>query len=329
MSRMKLRTLTLMVLLVAALTIDARPAAAKGGEQGWLVTGGELGEFVAYFEGPERPLRFAPYGGIFDDVRGEPPSDPSVLSYDFFDSVQIAYQLLLGGPELTYYPDLGLVRFHQRLDSGGRAGWYQPSAAQIAFMDGAITTALADRDAGRLGRDLIAADFRGRGLDRVAYALVPYPQQLPLPDGWPARLASPAGITVIEGAASEQLIMRHLIETLSRPAHLPTRERPAYHIAFIDGPVDPSGIGVGFYTPPVDGQPGRFWYSPGANVRYWETTPGFDAAIAPALGDAWPSSSVAARSHALTVALLAAVLGLAGTAVALRGMGTSDRSVVY
>lgn len=128
----------------------------------------------------------------------------------------------------------------------------------------------------------------------------------------------------------DTFVTEHLLETLSRPPVRSVRTSPRYAIESPMGKANSYSGVLGFYSPPADDEPGRFWtdmyfwmdmYFSDHAQPYYETTTGFDAAVANALGlpqddgtvfgasvFAWRAAIVAAGMAAGLIVLSFAVL---------------------
>lgn len=355
-----IRRSTFAVLLAVGLMFSVQTAQAQS--PAWLITGGELGEegVHLYLEILGQPDGLGLPGP--NGRRIEPPEALPSFVYELYDSQSnfaVPYQMAAGGPQLSYYPELGAVYFRSR-SNPELAGWYELTASAAASLDFIVAAAVAKRDEGGAEPGPAEADFRARKLALVAYGILPYPAAGLAYDEFAQlsrqtdRATSEPLDAQVRGALSEEFVMRHLIETVTAPfagVSAPDDAPPTFFIWYSGQTGPGTGIGgmLGMYSPPVAGAPGRFWpdgylllhYTslPAAErlhvwpddpesplaVIYWRTTPGFDAFVAAALSGDLPATSARASvdssmaTVALTAALLAAVLGLAGTAVALRG----------
>ena len=312
----RLLSVGVVLVLLAASTRDAEAKLPS-----YILAGGELGPYSASFSS----LPLVADGGLPGYLPSErdrvvvAPQRLPAIGYDLYPSYDlgVAHQLASGGPELRYYPELHLL--HERRSDR----WYELTPEAAAFLDAAIEDALAKKAAGELEEGPMAADFRARRLPEVAYWLKPY---------WTAHenfAAGPcedcAGLT----GSREEFIMRHLVETMSGPLrgpNGPTPELPPFALEYY-GIVEPpyGGIGgrLGYYDPPTSDRPGRFW--PGGysgEALYYETTPGFDAFVAEAVGRASASpatllTSAAAPDEGVSIGMMTVMSGLAAALVAL------------
>lgn len=315
-------------MLLAVALVAVRDAEAKGGI-GVIITGGELGAHAAYGVAP-----FPAEGPYFPDgwpisttenALVEPPAKLPQLAYDFYSAHVLPYQLA-DGPAQHYYPELRLV--HQRRVAEQDADdWYEVTPETAASIEATIDDALAHKALGELENDVVVASLRGRHLTDVTYWLRPY-QPVTENDRseWSTASLSLCDECIVL-RPTDEFIMRHYVETTSRPPRTDgaARARPMFVIEF-EGIVLPpyGGIGgrLGFYDPPVDGEPGRFWLGD----TYFETTAGFDAFVAEALArvEKEPSpkeAEVEERSSVTGGTLPTAMLiaGLAAASVAAGG----------
>ena len=261
-------------------------AAVRGAEAkmpSYVLAGGELGPYAYQFsalisEGDD------PFSGFLLDEHSqavEPPGQLPSLAYDLYRSYgpfHVAAQVVNGGPELRYYPELQLL-YARESDR-----WYRPGAEAVRFVERAIEDALAKATAGELEEGPVAADLVGRRLTEVSYWMRAYTRMAS--NNTAPDLSECRDCTRVIAPIGE-FIIRHVVETVSRPLYGTTSEPPAFVIEY-EGIVEPpyGGIGglFGFYTPPTDDHGGRFW--PGghsSDTPYYETTAGFDAAFADAV----------------------------------------------
>ena len=303
------------LLLVLSLGVDT--AAAKG--PAYLVTGGKLGSHAYLLDGFTSDVDGTDWVANAGRVRVDPPLTVPSLSYDFYSrygTFAVPYQSNGLGPQIRYYPSLRLVE-HVRAQR-----WYQPPAEAISYLDSTIQDALTLMAQGELENDPFGADLRGRRMHEVNYFLLPYS---------PGRVTmrAPYGPSALRGeceaclgliANVEEFVLKHLVDTVSRLRSPDSATQPAYTIEY-HGWFGSGGIGgvLGFYSPPADGQAGRFWTGSNAHDQaapYYETTAGFDAAIEAALAGpeiGTPASLATAnddhiRATVVGAALLAVVL---------------------
>ena len=308
--------------LVGLFVLASGGAGAK--TPSYVISGGELGPYAYQFfgfmdNGEPAEVDLAPEWPGSRQV--EPPVTRPSLAYDMYASYgnfAVPYQIANGGPELRFYPEVGLL--HARSTDE----WYQLAPDVAEFLEGVIRDALAKKDAGELEIGPIAADFRARSLDRVSYRFQRYPE-----DGFmEADIDQTPWFTHsadarIGGPASQAFAMEHLVQTVSRPPAGPSNVPPEFVITYSGSSI--GGI-LGFYLPTRDGEPGRFWhdgYVYDKSTPYYETTPGFDALVEEALPSRLAGQQSEERtaatggdglSSALIAAIAAGVVVLAATA---------------
>lgn len=293
---------------------------------GYIITGGELGEYAAYAGGAvaagnERSAVWLPGPNAVD--RAKPDELPS-LRYDIYNSGSVHYALANGGPEFAYYPEARLLQ-HSSANS-----WSKLSLETAAFLDSAVADALASMARGELEVGPLAADLRARGLAEASYWFVPYPEggmtnaELGRFD---SRLMRDSGLAQVSGRHSEELIMRYLVATVSGQAKTALSAPPRYAVFSRAAAAGGAAGGhFGYYDPPLADRPGRFWLGSSPAGPYYETTPGFDALVASALNGTLPDlaaaqpakQSPAADGESISVAAAAGV-GLAVALVAVSG----------
>ncbi len=298
----------LMLALSTQQTVEAKSPS-------FILTGGELGEYAAVVyppwpEGPYKPFG-APASQLVSIVG---PEELSALRYEIYEPGP--YQAVYG-PDYHYYPAERIL-YDTEYDH-----WFDVLSEWAAFMESAIDEALAERARGELEAGPLAAGLR----------------QYHIPDGAIWLRAYAAG-EEIEYSASlsfgrcpecigivgrpEQFVMRDMVATLGNaPIAGGSQRDPSYVLEYYASYGGGGSGGVaGFYAPPVDDTNGRFWppaYMHNPGVAYFETTPGFDAAIARALADPYARAPEASaigtddsgfRATAVGAALLAVVLGV-------------------
>jgi len=300
---------------------------------GYIITGGELGEHAAYAGGAvaaenEFSAVWLPGPNAVD--RSKPDELPS-LRYDIFNSGSVPYALANGGPEFAYYPEARLLQ-HSSVNS-----WSKLSPETAAFLDGAVEDALASMTRGELEVGPLAADFRARGLAEVSYWFVPYPEG-GMTNAELGRLDSllmrDSGLAQVSGQQSEELIMRHLVATVSGQANKALSAPPRYAV-FSRAAAAGGAVGghFGYYDPPAGDRPGRFWLGSSPAGPYYETTPGLAALVASALIGTLPDleaaqpvkQAPAADGESISVA---AAVGV-GLTVALVAVGGGFAAVRY
>jgi hypothetical protein len=179
---------------------------------------------------------------------------------------------------MRYYPEAGLLYYKQ--DNG----WVKVSPDDRTFLEAAIAQAVQQRALGELELGPIAADFRARHMAEAGYWLRPV--ALTAAPGYMSPASCQSGCASL-GPSIEQFIMHDLVATVSRAPRGPSQESPAFAIEYY-GSFGGGGIGglLGYYTPPADGQLGRFWtdgYFYDKSAPYYETTVGFDTSVSRAL----------------------------------------------
>lgn len=273
-----MRTFSLLV-IVAVLAITAIAPSGRAhakGNDGWVLTGGELDDYAMRVT---LNLVDGPPGTVVP----APASEPA-LHYDLLGSwgpFAIPYQLA-HGPWARYYPGIGLLRLHG--DPAASDTWFDPWPATTLALHDAIGTALAAKAAGQLERSAVAVDFRERSLDKVDYRLSALENAERLPEPYRYAPSNP-GTMQISGSASEEFVLRALVDTVSAQPMGTTLMPPAYEITY-RGEIRPgSGIGglLGYYSPPIEEHTGRFWpgdYASDKSTEYYATTTEFDAIIA-------------------------------------------------
>lgn len=316
---MRLSLLGALAALLLVLSLSADTAAAKG--PAYLLTGGELGSHAYLLDGFISDVDGTDWAASAGGVRVDPPRTVPSLAYDIYSrygTFAVPYQSNVIGPEMRYYPGLGL------LEKVRAQTWYQPPAEAINYFDTAIQDALALMARGELDNDPFVADLRDRRMHEVNYFLLPYsPDSVSIraPDG-PAALRGECESCLGLIANVDEFVFEHLVDTVSSRRTPGSAMEPAYTIEY-HGWFGSGGIGgvLGFYAPPTGGHAGRFWT--GSNTYdqaapYYETTAGFDAAIGAALAGpefGAPASLATAndddiRATFFGAALLAAVLGV-------------------
>jgi hypothetical protein len=276
--------------LVGLFIMAVGGAAAK--MPSYVISGGELGPYAYQFfgfmdNGEPAEVDLAPEWPGSRQVEAPVPR-PS-LAYDIYPSYgnfAVPYQIANGGPDFRFYPEERLL--HARSTDE----WYQLAPDVAEFLEGVIRDALAKKDAGELEVGPIAADFRARYLAEGNYRFSAYPRdglseadlERP-PEPW---VSGPA-IARIGMPASETFILHHLVGTISRAPKDGSAQPPAVVISYSAWDRETgTGYGglLGFYTPPANGRLGRFWdegYLYDKTTPYYETTPGFDQAVAEAV----------------------------------------------
>ncbi len=317
---MRLPLLGVLAALLLALVMGSGTAAAKG--SAYLLTGGELGSHAYLLESFIPDADGTDWVASVEGVQVDPPRKVPSLAYDFysrFGVFAIPFQANVRGPEMRYYPGLGLV------EDPWTQQWYRPPAEAISYFDSTIQDALALMARGELEDDPFVADLRDRRMHEVNYFMLPYsPGSVTIrgPDG-PGAMRGECGGCLGQVPNVEAFVLEHLVETVSHTRMPDSAMEPAYTIEY-HGWFEGSGIGgfLGFYSPPADGEAGRFWtssYVHDQDTPYYETTAGFDAAIQAALAGPYaraPEMSAVGtddsgfRATAAGVALLAVVLGV-------------------
>jgi hypothetical protein len=318
------------LVLATAILAPGQHVEAKGNDV-WVLAGGDLGDYAMSVT---LDLVDGPPGSMVPAPATVPP-----MHYDLFNSYgnfAVEYQLA-HGPWVRYYPGAGLLRY-QGATATAPEIWYAASPATTAELQRAIAAALAAKVAGQLERNPVAVDFRARSLANVNYRLSPYGGSGVSTQSF---YATDSGEFQMHGNVSEEFVMHALVDTISRPPAGSALELPVYEITYA-GEIRPGlGIGglLGYYTPPVDGRPGRFWddgYADDKGTLYYTTTPEFDVVVARALGTAdagrptvTSNEQVAVSRHSRSTAVavaLATGLGLMtllGVTVAARRRATS------
>lgn len=304
---------------VALLVFGLSAGGAQAKLPSYVIAGGELGPYAAHFSSLvlDEHDSFPQYLPGDEAQVVEPPRSPLGLFYDLYPSYgnfAIPYQVTNGGPELRYYPEDHML--YSRLGDQ----WYQLGSDGIALLDAAISDALGKMAAGELEEGPIRAEFRARRLSEVTYWLTSYA------GGYEPTFEAECDECVTLSGRSEEFVMRHLVDVVSQPTRGPTSEPPTLTIEYY-GIVEPpyGGIGgrLGYYDPPTSDRPGRFW--PGGysgEALYYETTPGFDAFVAEAVGRASASpatllTSAAAPDEGVSIGMMTVMSGLAAALVAL------------
>ena len=325
---MRLPLLGVLAALLVALVTGSGTASAKG--SAYLLTGGELGSYAYLLESFIPDADGTDWVASVEGMQVDPPPRPSSLAYDLYRRYGVFAIPSVLGPEIRYYPSLGLV---QNLWS---QQWYQPPAEAINYFDSTIQDALALMARGELEDDPFVADLRDRRMHEVNYFVLPYSLgsvTIRGPDG-PGALRGECDACLGLIPNVEAFVLEHLVETVNHTRMPDSAMGPAYTIEF-HGWFEGSGIGgfFGFYLPPAHGEAGRFWtsgYVHDEDAPYYETTPGFDAAIEAALAGPYaraPETSAIGtddfgfRPTVVGATLLAALLGVG----VVRGLGASSR----
>ena len=313
------------IALLVAAVLTPSDAEAKG--TSYLLTGGDLGMSGALLSGFIPDDDGTDWSATVECQNVSPPTTMPSVAYELYlrFGVFAVPSQRVHGPEMRYYPELRLVH-HVWSDQ-----WCDPPAPAIAYLDAAIADALAAKARGELD-DAFVADLTDRRMHEVHYWLRPYASIGTAETYSPPYLGQCDECTAYV-PDSQEFVLRHLVQTMrATPRRFADRpERPAYAIEFEGFFPEGWGIGglLGLYTPPRDGEPGRFWISglfDGEKLEYYETTPGFDAAVAQVLsprpnreriepaildvgrdGGGAPISSVAGAGVALALAALLAV----------------------
>ena len=325
---MRLPLLGVLAALLVALVTGSGTASAKG--SAYLLTGGELGSYAYLLESFIPDADGTDWVASVEGMQVDPPPRPSSLAYDLYRRYGVFAIPSVLGPEIRYYPSLGLV---QNLWS---QQWYQPPAEAINYFDSTIQDALALMARGELEDDPFVADLRDRRMHEVNYFVLPYSlgSSHHTWARWARRLAG--RVRCLPRSDPQRRGIRS--RAPRRDGHhtrMPDSAMgPAYTIEF-HGWFEGSGIGgfFGFYLPPAHGEAGRFWtsgYVHDEDAPYYETTPGFDAAIEAALAGPYaraPETSAIGtddfgfRPTVVGATLLAALLGVG----VVRGLGASSR----
>jgi hypothetical protein len=265
MARWRIAWLLILISALALAVAGVRPAHGKG--DAWIITGGELGEYATVI-GFERD---APGTERLADNTRPPPETPYHLysaNGVFTTAAGFAEQ-----PILRYYPKAHILESLNAQWVDQRWTLLAPQTARD--LDAVITVAIWKRDRGELALGLTAANWTWRDMSNARYTFTPIGR---------ADLA-----VAIDPPDSAELAMRHLVDTVSRPPAGMTEARPAYTVTIQGlGQVNWGGQ-LGSYSPPKDGQPGKFWAEgPAASgpSEYYTATPGLDQFIAGAVARA-------------------------------------------
>lgn len=269
MARWRIAWLLVLVTALALAVAGVRPAHGKG--DAWIITGGELGDYatVIAFE------RDAPGTETLPEMTRPPAEVP----YDLYSANGLFTTTagFAGEPILRYYPKAHVL---ESLNTQWVEQHWTRLAPQAAEDLGAvITVAIFRRDRGELALGLTAANWTWRDMSNVRYTFSPNRR----PE------LGPGGAVAIDPPDSAELAMKHLVDTVSRPPAGMTAERPAYTVAVQGLGQSKWGGQLGSYSPPKDGQPGKFWAEgPAASgpSEYYAATPGLDAFIAEAMARA-------------------------------------------
>ena len=262
--------------VLALLALNTSSASAK--QPSFILTGGELGEYAAHVSSPLPQGLYLVFGAPVSQLAlTQAPNSEPTLRYAIYDSGPYA---AWKGPGYYYYPTTRLL---QRLD---KDRWYDVLPEWAAFMDSAIEDALAEKARGELEIGPIAAGLRQSRIPKGTLWLRPNAGG----EGSSYSALSfgrCAGCAPLLGSA-EEFVMRDLAAMLSKgPTTDHSPRGPAYAIEYFAS-YGQGGVGglVGFYAPPEDGGPGRFWsagYNYDTEEPYFKATAGFDAVIARAL----------------------------------------------
>ena len=241
--------------LLLAAVLATPEAEAKG--TSYLLTGGDLGMSGALLSGFIPDADGTDWSAAVECQNVSPPTTMPSLGYELYSrfGVFAVPHQRVHGPEMRYYPELRLVH-HVRSDH-----WCDPPAPAVAYLDAAIADALAAKARGELDDDVFVADLRDRRMHEVRYWLRPSASI-----GTPETYSTPYLGRCDECTAyvhdSQEFALRHLVQTM-RATPRRGADWPAYAIEFEGFFAGGSGVGglLGLYTPPSDGEPGRFWIS--------------------------------------------------------------------
>jgi hypothetical protein len=281
MARWRIAWLLILLSALAAAVAGVRPAHGKG--NAWIITGGELGDYATVI-GLDPDQIAAPGSQQLPAASQAPAED----AYNLYSANGVFATAAGFAPEpiLRYYPQAHVL---ESLNSEWvSARWTLLAPRTARDLDAVITVALWKRNQGELALGLTAANWTWRDMSNARYTFTPIGR---------ADLA-----VAVNPPDSAELAMHHLVDTVSRPPAGMTEERPAYTVTIQGlGQVNWGGQ-LGSYSPPNDGQPGKFWAEgPAASgpSEYYAATLGLDQFIADAVARRDSQSAVRSTGKSL------------------------------
>ncbi len=258
----------------------APPRHAEAKTPAWAITGGKLGESVYWLwadwengTGDELP---GP-----DAARVDAVTAPKGLVYDIYASwgvFAMPYQSWQG-PRFRYYAAHRAIEV--RSEAGGEPEWWRPSEPYVRMIEKAIDDGLALKTEGKLPTSPTVADWLHRGMDTAVYGFRPL-QSLESRQTYGSDRSS----FVLSGNRAADFALKGLADTVSRAPAGETTDAPAYEVSVAGSNW---GGSLGYYSPPIDGHPGRFWAesrSISEPSPYFAATPALDALLAEAIAEA-------------------------------------------
>lgn len=294
MRRITVVSLALVLVFAAVGLVPPRHAEAK--TPAWAITGGKLGESVFWLwadweHGIDEELPGP------DAVQATAVTAPKGAVYDIYASwgVFVMPYQSWQGPAFRYYVAERVIEAH--IDPGTQPQWWRPSEPYVRMLEKAIADGLVLKAEGKLPTSPTIADWMHRGMDTAVYGFRPLfsmeSRQV---------YGSDRPSFVLTGDRAANFALKALAETVSHAPAGETTDVPAYEVSVAGSNW---GGSLGYYAPPVDGHPGRFWAesrSISEPTPYFEAIPTLDSLIAEAIAEAEQAASAPKAVPVTTVA---------------------------